>query len=84
MKPFKLNDPVTHIKNGFGVVISTNNDQIYPIVVRFDNGSEDSFTHDGKYIYTDHSASLIHGHHTNIKIVPVKPKSIKIKTKNLK
>lgn len=81
MKPFKLNDPVTHVNNGFGVVISINNG-IYPIVVRFDNESEDSFTLDGKYVNTDHSASLIHGHHANIKIVPVKPKPIKIK--NLK
>ena len=79
MKPFKLNDPVTNTKHGFGVVISIDNDNLYPIVVRFDNKSEETFTVDGKYVDSDHTATLIHGHHANIKIVPVRQKSVKPK-----
>lgn len=79
MKPFNLNDPVTHTNHGFGIVISTNGMKPYPIVVRFDDRSEQTFTLDGKYVDSDHTATLIHGHHANIKIVPVRQKSVKPK-----
>ena len=78
MKPFKINDLVTHVKYGKGIVIDIVIKDIYPIKVQFKDRLE-SFTKEGLYITWEFAGGLIHGHHDKVKVVPVKPKPIKVK-----
>ena len=78
MKQFKVDDLVTHVKYGKGIVINIRINDMYPIKVEFKDSLE-SFTTEGRYTTDEFAGGLIHGHHDKVKVVPVKPKPIKVK-----
>lgn len=78
MKQFKVNDLITHVRYGKGIVIDIVIKDMYPIKVQFKDSLE-SFTKEGRYTIDEFAGGLIHGHHDEVKVVPVKPKSIKVK-----
>jgi hypothetical protein len=76
MKPFKVGDLVTDIKFGKGEVIEVNDGRVYAVNVDFEDEAI-TFTRDGKYVGTSAFPTLIHGHHDELEVVPVKPKKAK-------
>ncbi len=79
---FRTGDVATSVLHGVGVVESDCNDYVYPIRVRFKNGTAQTFTRDGKYNLVCSKRSLYHGEihgdpYAGLEGKPVREKNIK-------
>lgn len=74
---FKVGDPVTSVRLGYGVVesIITTEGVTYPVIVNF-NGKLESYTPEGKYLDYAFSYDLVKGHVKAIKLVGIKYKNV--------
>lgn len=81
-KDSKVGDKVWNFRVGYGVIMGIHEGAYFPVVVEFVDGTQGSFTYDGRYYLKDLNPELFH---SEVKFeVPSKPlPDLKVDTKVL-